>query len=107
MTKEERHLWYDFFKELPVTIHRQKIIFNYIVDFYCASAKIAIEIDGTQHYEKDGRIKDSKRDKELETLGIVVLRYSNFEINNCFEAVCQDILIHINERIKFNNHIEV
>ena len=50
MTEEERHLWYDFLKELPVTVNRQKVIGRYIVDFYCAEAKLVSEIDGTQHY---------------------------------------------------------
>lgn len=54
MTKEERHLWYDFLKGLPVTIHRQKVIGNYIVDFYCASSNLVIEIDGSQHYDQEG-----------------------------------------------------
>ena len=53
MTKEERHLWYDFLKQLPLTVHRQKILGNFIVDFYIASCKIVIEIDGSQHYEND------------------------------------------------------
>ena len=91
MTKEERHLWYDFLKELPVTFHRQKIINNYIVDFYCASAKIVIELDGSQHYYDKGKKKDMKRDEHLNSLGLTVLRYSNDEINNSFESVCQDI----------------
>ena len=50
MTKEERHLWYDFLKQLPITVHRQKPLGNYIVDFYIASAKLVIELDGSQHY---------------------------------------------------------
>ncbi len=54
MTKEERRLWYDFLKQLPVTINRQKVIAHYIVDFYCASAKLVIELDGSQHYEDEG-----------------------------------------------------
>ena len=95
MTKEERHLWYDFLKGLPVTIHRQKVIGNYIVDFYCASAKIVIELDGSQHYEKMGQENDKKRDDYLNTLGIKVLRYSNLDVNKNFEGVCMDILKHI------------
>jgi len=51
MTKEERHLWYDFLKTLPLTVNRQKVIGNYIVDFYIASSKIVIELDGSQHYK--------------------------------------------------------
>ncbi|MDD7194819.1 MAG: endonuclease domain-containing protein [Oscillospiraceae bacterium] len=91
MTKEERHLWYDFLKELPVNFNRQKVIGNYIVDFYCAKAKIVIELDGSQHYFDEGREKDLKRDRFLSSLGLTVLRYSNYDVNNSFESVCQDI----------------
>ena len=91
MTKEERHLWYDFLKELPVTIHRQKIIGRYIVDFYCASAGLVIELDGSQHYFDDGIESDKIRDSYLNSLGLTVLRYSNDDVNNSFESVCQDI----------------
>lgn len=95
MTKEERHLWYDFLKELPVTFRRQKVINNYIVDFYCASAKLVIELDGSHHYFDEGRQKDEKRDAFLTSLGLTVLRYSNDDVNNAFESVCQDIFNHL------------
>ena len=95
MTKEERHLWYDFLKLLPVTFNRQKVIRNYIVDFYCASAKLIIELDGSQHYEESGRQKDTDRDHNLQKLGYTVLRYSNLDVNQNFRGVCEDILSHI------------
>ncbi len=96
MTKEERHLWYDFLKSLPITVNRQKVIGNYIVDFYIASSKLVIEIDGSQHYEDKGAESDAKRDEYLKNKGIKVLRYSNLEINRKFESVCQEILNNIN-----------
>jgi len=95
MTKEERHLWYDFLKILPITVNRQKVIGNYIVDFYIASSKIVIELDGSQHYEDKGIENDTKRDEFLTSLGIKVLRYSNLDINQRFKSVCQDILNNI------------
>ncbi len=95
MTKEERHLWYDFLKDLPVTVNRQKVIGNYIADFYCARSKIIIELDGSQHYEDKGIKEDIKRDYYFNELGLQVLRYSNDEINNNFDGVCEDIMIHI------------
>ena len=95
MTKEERHLWYDFLKQLPITIHRQKVIGNYIVDFYIASFKLAIELDGSQHFEDDGKSQDFRRDSDLKELGITVLRYSNLDINQNFRGVCEDILNHL------------
>ena len=92
MTKEEKHLWYDFLKTLPVTVNRQKVIGKYIVDFYIASSNIVIEIDGSQHYEDDAIQKDKERDKYLKEQGIEVIRYSNQDINKRFKNVCEDIL---------------
>ena len=91
MTKEERHLWYDFFKTLPIMVHRQKVIGKYIVDFYVASAKVVIELDGSQHYDLVGKQADEARDAYLNSLGITVLRYSNADINLRFSSVCEDI----------------
>ena len=95
MTKEERHLWYDFLKLLPLTVHRQKVLGYYIVDFYIASAKLVIELDGSQHYENAGLSKDAKRDMYLEGIGCKVLRYSNADINQRFASVCEDINRHL------------
>ena len=91
MTKEERHLWYDFLKTLPIMVHRQKVIGKYIVDFYVASAKVVIELDGSQHYDLLGKQADAARDAYLNSLGITVLRYSNADINLRFISVCEDI----------------
>ncbi len=95
MTKEEKHLWYDFLKNLDVTVNRQKVIGNYIVDFYIASSRLVIELDGSQYYEDSGIENDATRDEYLNSLGNKVLRYSNMDINNRFKYVCQDILNNI------------
>ena len=92
MTPEERKLWYMFLKRLPFTVNRQKVIGKYIVDFYCHRARVAIELDGTQHYEPEGKAYDARRDEYLHHCGITVLRYSNLEINKEFESVCSHIL---------------
>ena len=92
MTPEEKHLWYDFLKRLPVTVNRQKNIGDYIVDFYIAGARLVIEIDGRQHRLPEHRAADEKRDFELRQLGNRVLRYTNEDIQMRFEAVCLDIL---------------
>ena len=97
MTKEERRLWYDFLKGLPVTFNRQKVIGNYIVDFYCGKAKLVIELDGSQHYEETGISEDYERDQFLSELGITVLRYPNSDVMKNFEGVCEDILRHLNK----------
>ena len=91
MTKEERRLWYEFLKQLPVTVNRQKVIGNYIVDFYCASARLVIELDGSQHFENEGQKKDEERDSFFRSLGLAVARYSNADINERFQGVCGDI----------------
>ena len=95
MTNEEKHLWYDFLKDLDITVHRQKVIFNYIVDFYIPSCKIVIEIDGSQHYEEEKRKNDIERDFKLRSEGIKVLRYTNLQIKRDFKNVCRDILNNI------------
>ena len=95
MTKEERHLWYDFFKTLPISVNRQKVIGRYIVDFYCATAKTVIELDGSQHYETQSMLQDKVRDDYLRGLGITVLRYSNYDVNTHFKDICEDIFNHI------------
>ena len=91
MTPEERHLWYDFLRDYPVKVYKQKIIGPYIVDFYCEAAKLVIEIDGWQHYEPEGQRQDAGRSHYLESLGLTVARYSNREIRREFEAVCCDL----------------
>lgn len=99
MTKEERRLWYDFLKGLPITFNRQKVIGQYIVDFYCASAGVVVEIDGSQHYENIGKKNDRVRDEYMKSLGLTVLRYSNDEVNNSFDAVCEDIRLLLEEKL--------
>ena len=91
MTKEEKHLWYDFLKQLPQTVHRQKVIGPYIVDFYCHSAKLVIETDGSQHFYDEEQVYDHQRTEYLEQKGLHVLRISNRQINEEFKSVCEHI----------------
>ena len=102
MTKEERRLWYDFLKTYPIRFYRQRIIQNYIVDFYCSKAKIVIELDGTQHYLKEGKTADFKRDTDLKQMGLLILRFSNREVNQEFDSVCQQIDKDVQTRIADN-----
>ncbi len=104
MTSEEKKLWYDFLKRLPYTINRQKCIGEYIVDFYCHSAKLVIELDGSQHYSVEGKEKDCVRDNFLEKNNIKVLRYSNLELKKNFEGVCIDIQRNMEERVDLIRH---
>ena len=95
MTDEEKHLWYDFLKQLPFTVNRQKNIGRYIVDFYIATKKIVIELDGFQHGLPENAQKDTERDAYLQKMGITVLRYRNSDVNQKFDAVCRDVLKHL------------
>ena len=95
MTPEERHLWYDFLKRLPLTVKRQHNIEEFIVDFYIADKKIVIEIDGLQHTTLEHKEADKKRDEALTRWGITVLRYSNENIRHQFNFVVDDILKRI------------
>ena len=92
MTKEEKHLWYDFLKRLPFAVKRQHNIENYIVDFYIASRKLVIELDGVQHSTPDSIEYDQARENVLSKWGIAVVRYTNRQVNQQFNDVCQDIL---------------
>ncbi len=98
MTDEEKRLWYDFLKKLPCSVNRQKVIGDYIVDFFIASKRIVIEIDGLQHKLPENKEKDEERDRNLNALGIAVLRYTNKEINQNFHSVCEDVLTKLNLR---------
>ena len=91
MTKEEKHLWYDFLSTYPIKFYRQKVIGNYIVDFYSSKAKLVVELDGSQHYEENGMQYDNERTNALNKYGLTVIRIPNFEINTNFEGVCDYI----------------
>ncbi len=91
MTKQEKHLWYDFLRTYRLRFLRQKVIENYVVDFYCSKAKLVIEIDGGQHYTEEAMEYDKKRTEILEGYGLKVIRFTNLDIDNNFEGVCNNI----------------
>ena len=99
MTPEERHLWYDFLRLYPVRFLRQKVIDAYIVDFYCSRARLVIELDGSQHYEEKGLLKDKIRTGKIENRTLTVLRIPNNEINQNFEGVCEYIDLCVKESL--------
>jgi very-short-patch-repair endonuclease len=90
-TPAERKLWEEYLHNLPVRILRQKPIDRFIVDFYCASVKLAIELDGQQHYTEEGMIYDTERSAVLAGYGIKVIRFSNQDVMNDFDRVCKQI----------------
>ena len=100
MTPQERKLWYLYLRRYPVKIYRQRIIDSYIADFYCHAARLVIEIDGSQHYTKEGDMYDEQRSRALSDLGLAVVRFSNNEVDTQFSFVCGKIEKLIKERIK-------
>ena len=108
MTKQEKHLWYDFLSKHEVRWYKQRIIDNYIVDFYCSRAKLVIELDGSQHYTKDGIEYDNERTNVLREYGIEVIRFSNNEIDTCFDGVCLKIEEIVKKRLSdFKQSVKV
>ena len=99
MTPEEIRLWLEYLRHLPLTVNRQKVIGYYIVDFYIAEAKLVIELDGAQHFEEENSEKDRERDAYMESLGIMVLRYTNDYVKRDFSDLCDDIHNHLEDRI--------
>ena len=99
MTQQEKHLWYDFLQHYPEKIYKQRIIDNFVADFYCHKARLIIELDGAQHYTPEGRAYDEDRTKAFEKYGLQVLRFSNKDIETKFEGVCYVIDKTIKERI--------
>ena len=99
MTKEERHLWYDYLRSYPVRFIRQHPLYRYIVDFYCPKAHLVIELDGSQHYEASDREKDEQRTADLRQLGIEVIRFPNNAVNQNFDGVCDWIDLCVKVRM--------
>lgn len=88
MTKQERHLWYDFLRNCKPRWARQRVIERYIVDFYCSKARLIIELDGAQHFTVDGEEYDSVRTEILEQYQLAVLRFPNSVIDRNFRGIC-------------------
>ena len=100
MTKEERHLWYDFLKTYPTQFKRQFPIGDYIVDFYCFQAKLVLELDGSQHCEPEAMEYDRKRTQYLKNQGLYVLRISNLDVMREFLGVCEAIDLTVRSRMR-------
>ena len=99
MTKEERRLWYEYLRGHPYRFRRQVAVGNYIMDFYCAAARLAVELDGSQHYNESEQEYDQKRTAYLETQDICVIRFSNTDILQNLRGVCDATDLAIKERI--------
>ena len=99
MTKEERRLWYEYLHDYPHRFRRQVTVGSYILDFYCAAAKLAVELDGSHHCEPAELLYDERRTEYLNSKGIYVLHFSNLDILRNLRGVCQQIDLMISERI--------
>ena len=100
MTRQERHLWFDFLRSYPHKIYRQRPIEQFIVDFYCSKARLIIELDGSQHYTQDGMLYDVVRTEVLEKYKLKVIRFSNNDVDYNFLGVCTAIDEEIKERLR-------
>ncbi len=99
-TREEQRLWYDFLSNYPARFRRQVVIGKCIIDFYCSSAKLAVELDGGQHYEESALIRDNERTQWLKKNGILVLRFLNSDVRNNLSDVCATIDTVVKERLE-------
>jgi len=91
MTGSERKLWFCYLKDCGIKFYRQKQIENYIIDFYCAKARLVIEIDGDTHFNEDAVRYDNERTKLLENYGLSIIRFTNNDIKYRFPGVCETI----------------
>jgi very-short-patch-repair endonuclease len=91
MTRAEKKIWNGYLRLLAVPVMRQRPIDNFIVDFYCASHKLVIEIDGYTHSTAEEKEHDELRTQALEGYGLKVIRFTNDEVLNNFESVCAAI----------------
>ena len=91
MTKEEKHLWFDFLRTHPIKFSRQKVLGHYIADFYSATAKLVIELDGSGHFTEEGEQYDQERTTFLEGYGLKVIRLTNLQLHRNFNGVCEYI----------------
>ncbi|MDX2006291.1 MAG: endonuclease domain-containing protein [Meiothermus sp.] len=90
MTPAEKKLWY-LLKEMPLKFRRQRPIGMFIVDFYCPSAKLVVEVDGESHFTEHGKAYDAERSAYLERQGLRVIRFTNAEVMENLEGVHQRI----------------
>ena len=99
MTRQERRLWYDFLRDYPIKIYRQRSIDWYVADFYCSRAHLVIEVDGGQHYTPEGQAQDAERSAVLRRSRLTVIRVSNAEVDQNFTGVCEFIDCRIKEEL--------
>ena len=106
MTRQERHLWYDFLRMYPAQFRRQKQFGRFIVDFYCAEAALVVEVDGAPHWTEQGKAYDQERTWYLESLGLRVMRIPNSCIDHHFDDVCREIDVVVGDMLAEKEHTD-
>ena len=91
LSPAERKLWYEFLSGLPYKFTRQKPLGRYVADFYCSKKRLVIEVDGDSHFTDRGLQRDADRTAAMAALGLRVIRFTNPDVMDCFEAVCMEI----------------
>lgn len=84
-------MWYDILKNLPYRFLRQRVIGNYIADFFCASRQLIIEVDGDSHFTNEATAYDAERIAYFESLGISVVRFTNDEVMSNPDGVFEKV----------------
>ncbi len=102
MTPWENKLWYQFLRGYEVRFQRQKVIQNYVVDFFCTKALLAVELDGGEHYNPQKEQQDKIRAENLAAQNIMLIRFSNLDVDNNFYAVCPEIDRVVKDRINLH-----
>ena len=100
MTEQEKKLWFLYLRNYTIKFYRQRAVNNYVLDFYCAKARLAIELDGSQHYSDDGIDYDENRTRALQKYGIKVIRFTNPQLTYKFKEVCEVIDAEIKARLE-------
>lgn len=101
MTPAEKKLWYGYLRTFKFRVLRQRPIDYFIVDFYCPSLKLAIEIDGDSHFSDEGKAYDKARTQRLEGYGLTMIRFTNKQVLQDFESVCEAIQKSISSQSHF------
>ena len=99
LTPQEKRLWYGFLRPYKIKVYKQRIIGDFIADFYCHKARLVIELDGSHHFKHNTIVYDCERTKLLNHYGIAVIRFTNSQVDDEFELVCSRIDKEIKSRL--------
>jgi very-short-patch-repair endonuclease len=93
LTRAEARLWFGFLRDFEPRVRRQRPFGSYIVDFYCAKRKTVVEVDGESHFTDAGVAYDAERTVFLEALGLKIVRFTNAQVFENFEGVCEALRV--------------